>query len=92
MKRALLAISLLLTMPLVWANGQVLHDAACMQCHAALMNGDANAIYTRTERRVTNLKRLDSQVEGCALAADVAWLPEEHQQVVDYLAKTFYQF
>lgn len=92
MKRTLLAISLLLAMPLVWANGQALHDAACMQCHAALTGGDANAIYTRTERRVTNLKRLDSQVEGCALAADVTWLPGEHQQVVDYLAKTFYQF
>ncbi|MBT3504579.1 MAG: hypothetical protein HN475_02230 [Piscirickettsiaceae bacterium] len=92
MKKAFLAISLLLATPIVIAGGQGLHDAACMQCHATLMGGDANAIYTRNTRRVKDLNHLNGQVKGCALAAGVAWLPEEHQQVVDYLAKTFYRF
>lgn len=64
MKKAFLAISLLLATPIVIAGGQGLHDAACMQCHATLMGGDANAIYTRNTRRV----------KGCALAAGVGCL------------------
>jgi hypothetical protein len=92
MKKVLLAIILLLAAPLVLSNGKTLHDAACMQCHATLTGGNANAIYARSGSRITDLKRLASQVEGCALAADVAWLPEEHQHVVDYLANTFYSF
>jgi len=90
--RWVLAVFLLLAATVASANGKMLHDAACIQCHATLMGGDANTIYQKINSRITDMKRLDSQVEGCALAADVAWLPEEHQQVVNYLAKTFYGF
>lgn len=92
MMQYILTLFLLLSVSGVAVSGQVLHDRACLQCHAVLMDGKANAIYTRPNRIVMNLMRLESQVEGCALAADVTWLPKEHQRVVDYLARAFYKF
>ena len=92
MRQGLLALCLFLYAAFVMADGKALHDKACMQCHATLMGGNGNAIYKRPDSRITSFKRLQGQVAGCALAADVMWLPEEQRQVVDYLAKQFYSF
>jgi hypothetical protein len=92
MKQSVLALLLFFYTAIAVADGKGLHDAACIQCHATLMSGNANAIYKRPDSRITSFKRLQGQVAGCALAADVMWLPEEQRQVIDYLAKQFYPF
>ncbi len=74
------------------ANGRALHDAACMQCHASLMSGKANAIYTRSNSKITSKQQLAQQVTGCMVAADVQWKSEQKQAVIDYLARQFYGF
>lgn len=76
----------------VWANGKALHDAACMQCHTVLMEGDSSAIYTRGNRKVQSFKQLEQQVARCALVADTDWSANQRQQVVEYLAQRFYPF
>jgi len=92
MKRLLLMAAFWTLSGNVMANGKALHDQSCMQCHAALMGGNANAIYSRGDRKVNSLARLESQVTGCAVAAGVDWQARQYQQVVDYLATTFYRF
>jgi len=92
MKQGVLTLFLFFYAAVVVANGKVLHDAACMQCHATLMGGNGNAIYNKPDSRITSFKRLQGQVAGCALAADVRWSSEEQRQVVNYLAKQFYSF
>jgi len=90
MKALWLAVVLFSVSVSAMGNGKVLHDQSCMQCHAALMGGKANTIYQRSDKKVTSLARLEKQVSGCAVAADVNWTSKQHQQVVDYLATTFY--
>ncbi len=91
--KALLISAVLLTFAgNAMANGKILHDQSCLQCHAALMVGKANMIYSRNDRKVNSLGRLENQVAGCAVAAGVDWQALQIQQVVDYLATTFYRF
>ena len=49
-------------------------------------------IYTRPDRKLSDFQQLESQVESCGMAAGVEWKPQEYQQVIQYLTKTFYQF
>jgi mono/diheme cytochrome c family protein len=88
----LLAIGLLLISPQVMADGKALHEQSCLQCHATLMADKASMIYTRSDRKVMRFQQLESRVESCGMAAGVHWQPEEYQQVIQYLATTFYQF
>lgn len=90
--RSALAVLGLCISSTAWANGQVLHDRACMQCHTVLMDGDSSAMYTRSHRKVQSFKQLEQQVARCALAADTDWSAKQRQQVTEYLAQRFYQF
>jgi len=92
MKCSLLAIGFLLISLQVMADGKTLHDQSCMECHATLMGGKATMIYTRPDRKLSDFQQLESQVESCGMAAGVEWKPQEYQQVIQYLTKTFYQF
>ena len=75
------------------ADGKKLHDNSCVQCHSSLMApSKANDIYTRVDRKITNLDGLAKRVRSCALAADADWTTEQRQQVVRYLADTYYGF
>ncbi len=86
-------LSCLLLMPnLVLAQGKALHDESCLQCHASITSGDANSIYTKADRKVTNFPALQKRVKGCAVAADANWSGKQRETVVQYLAKTFYRF
>lgn len=78
--------------PTVMAQGKDLHDAACLQCHASLTGGKPTSLYTRADRKVTTLAKLQQRVKGCAIAADANWSDAERESVVKYLSKTFYGF
>jgi mono/diheme cytochrome c family protein len=91
-KVAFLTIGLLVLSPMVMAQGQALHDAACIQCHASLTGGKPTSMYTRADRKVTTLVSLQQQVKGCAIAADANWSDDERASVVKYLSTAFYGF
>lgn len=77
----------------VMAEGKKLHDNSCLQCHSALMApSGANTIYSRSDRKITSLDGLVKRVRSCAVAADANWTTEQRQQVVRYLADTYYHF
>ena len=72
MKPALLLLSFLFSSAAL-AQEKALHDSACLQCHASLSNGNANQMYTRSDRKVKNLSQLEKRVAFCMKAADVNW-------------------
>lgn len=90
--RLLLLVTGLLLPAVVSAQGQALHDAACLQCHASLSNGNPYQLYQRQDRKVKTLDGLRKRVENCAVAADVSWTNEQREAVVTYLRENFYQF
>jgi mono/diheme cytochrome c family protein len=90
--RLLLLVTGLLLSAAVSAQGQALHDAACLQCHASLSNGNPYQLYQRQDRKVKTLDGLRKRVKNCAVAADVSWTNEQREAVVTYLRENFYQF
>lgn len=90
--KKIIVIVLLMMSSAVLADGQKLHGSSCMQCHSSLMGGDANSIYARPSSKIKNLAGLQKRVTACATAADANWTSEQKNQVVQYLANTFYTF
>ena len=82
-----------LTAATAFANerrGKDLHEANCMSCHASLMGGKPNQIYTRSDRRVNSIDGLKNQVTRCKTTVGVAWPEDQINDVVEYLNKNFY--
>jgi len=73
------------------AHGKDLHDANCLSCHASLMGGNPNVIYTRADRRVNTIEGLKNQVTRCKTTVGVAWPEDQIQDVVEYLNSNFYK-
>ncbi|MCU7800058.1 MAG: cytochrome c [gamma proteobacterium symbiont of Lucinoma myriamae] len=73
------------------AHGKDLHDANCQSCHASLMGGDPDKIYTRSNRRVSSINGLKNQVTRCKTSVGVAWPDDQVQDVVEYLNTRFYK-
>jgi mono/diheme cytochrome c family protein len=92
MKTTLLLLILALFSPVYAGGGQALHDAACVQCHSSLTAGNPTNLYTRLDRKVSDIDSLAKRVKGCAVAADVDWSDQQRAAVVQYLAKQFYHF
>ncbi|MDT8371010.1 MAG: hypothetical protein RQ783_03335 [Gammaproteobacteria bacterium] len=91
--RILLLMSITgLSSPAFAGDGQTLHDAACLQCHASLTGGKPTSIYTRADRKIATFETLQKRVIGCAVAADVRWSDKQRAHVVQYLAERFYHF
>ena len=67
------------------AHGQALVQQHCMSCHD-------NRVYTRPNRRVTNLAGLKKQVKRCELALELKWFDEDINDVAGYLNESFYKF
>ncbi len=73
------------------AHGKDLHDANCQSCHASLMGGNPDRIYTRSDRRVTSIDGLKKQVTRCKTTVGVAWPEDQIEDVVEYLNTSFYK-
>lgn len=73
------------------AHGKDLHDANCQSCHASLMGGNPDQIYTRSNRRVTSINGLRNQVTRCKTTVGVSWPDDKIDDVVEYLNSQFYK-
>ncbi|QBQ56485.1 hypothetical protein E3U44_07035 [Nitrosococcus wardiae] len=80
----------------LWAadteQGKILHDKACITCHASLMKGHPSLIYTREDRRIQSLAALRKRVQRCSVAAGVDWSQEALEDVIAYLNQSYYHF
>ena len=74
-------------------NGKKLHDGnSCMGCHTQMTGGKPDMLYTRADRRVTNLGGLIGQVSGCNRMQKVGLGENGVNDVVKYLNESFYKF
>jgi mono/diheme cytochrome c family protein len=74
------------------AQGEKLHNANCLSCHGPMAGGEPNAIYTRTDRRVSSAAGLRQQVQRCEQTLGLRWFDEDVDNVVGYLNERFYHF
>ena len=61
------------------------HRQNCTGCHDT-------SIYTRTNRRVNSLSRLESQVRMCDANLGIKLFDDELKALVDYLDENYYKF
>ncbi len=60
-------------------------NTKCVACHDS-------TVYTRENRRVKSLERLESQVRRCDANLGTTLFDDDLISVVDYLNDTYYQF
>ncbi len=71
--------------------GKAMSDQDCVACHRRLQ-GDADRIYTRVERKVRTPAQLLAQVQRCNAELALKYFPEEEEHVAAYLNREFYKF
>ncbi len=64
----------------------------CNRCHASIMGGDGNAIFTRPNRKVTTPKQMVDQMHACSGAAGIALSEQDVQDLGAYLNRSYYHF
>src|SRR3954468_20605705 len=74
------------------AGRRLVEEKHCETCHHNKTLGDAKAIYLRKDRKVTSLEKLKAQVALCNSELNLQMFPDEEEQVVDFLDKTYYRF
>lgn len=96
MRPALLLVLLAVALPANAADGdegkRLVEEKGCETCHHNKTLGDAKAIYLRKDRKVTSLAKLRSQVALCNSELNLQLFPDEEEQVVQYLDRTYYHF
>ena len=66
-------------------NGDDLHFEHCTGCHDS-------SVYTRADRKVSDLAQLGKQVRFCKDAVGATWFDDEVDDVIAYLNAQYYQF
>ena len=74
------------------AGKKLAAEQQCARCHAEQFGGDGGKIYMRADRRVNNVKQLQTQVAFCSTRLKAGWFPEDEEQVAAYLNKEYYKF
>jgi len=72
--------------------GETLVKSQCMGCHAAMFNGDAERIFTRSDRKIKSPEQLLAQIRGCNSNLKKNWSAEEEQNAAAYLNREYYKF
>lgn len=68
------------------AQGKILHEKSCVTaCHG-------NEMYSRKNLFVKDFTQLESQVKACAVRNKVGWDSDQLDNVIEYLASTFYHY
>jgi mono/diheme cytochrome c family protein len=67
------------------AKGKALVEGNCVRCHGP-------EVYTRSDRRITNLPGLHKQVRRCEQMLGLTWFDDEIDEVANYLNQQYYKF
>jgi len=71
-------------------TGQKLFEQhQCNSCHAKLMGGDGNAIFTRADRKVHTAVALFEQMDACSGNIGVKLTPQDKQHLGAYLNRYY---
>lgn len=66
-------------------SGKGLHDSNCVACHGS-------EVYTRKDRRITNMDALNTQVARCENNLGLQWFEDQRDAVSNYLNDSYYHF
>lgn len=72
--------------------GKILHDKACVSCHASMFGEDGSKIYTRADRKTRTAEQLAARISGCNANTGAGWFPEDEAHVAAYLNQQYYKF
>jgi cytochrome c peroxidase len=64
----------------------------CNTCHASMLGGDGNAMFTRAERKVKTPAALATQIRRCATNLGLMTFEEDEENIAAYLNSNFYKF
>ena len=67
-------------------------EAKCETCHVSKFGGDGSLIYTRKDRRVTTLAKLQPQVSRCSTDLNLGLFPDDEAAIAAYLNTRHYKF
>ena len=67
-------------------------EAKCEACHVSKVGGDGSSIYTRKDRRVTTLAKLQPQVSRCSTDLNLGLFPDDEAAIAAYLNSRHYKF
>lgn len=73
-------------------SGKALHDKLCISCHTGMFGGDGSGIYTREDRKVNSLQRLEGQIGACNHNLGFNLSKEQLANIFDHLNQTYYRF
>ena len=75
------------------AHGKKIDQEKCYACHAKKTGfGNGDMIYTRSDRKATDLNRLKAMVARCNTELRLDLFPDDEADVTAYLNKQFYKF
>jgi len=72
------------------AGQQLYEKHKCNSCHAKVMGGDGNGIFTRPTHKVLNTKDLLGQMDACSGHIGATLTPQDQQHLGAYL-NNFYK-
>lgn len=61
------------------------HATQCTSCHSS-------TVYTRPDRKVSSLAKLEGQVRACDVNLNLGWFDEEILGMTQYLNQQYYHF
>ena len=67
-------------------------EAKCNACHAKMMGGDGNRLFTRPERKISSAPALLKMVRFCVDRTSASVFPEDLEHIAAYLNQHFYKF
>ncbi len=71
-------------------SARAMVESQCADCHARWVKGEAQALYTRTERRVHKAEELAKQIHACGSQLKTPLFPEEEAHLATYLNSKYY--
>jgi mono/diheme cytochrome c family protein len=74
------------------AGKKLFDQHKCNSCHASMLGGDGNAMFTRAERKVKSAAALATQVTRCSVNLGLTLFPEDEENIGAYLNKNYYKF
>ncbi|MDD5383610.1 MAG: cytochrome c [Gallionella sp.] len=73
----------------VQAGQKLFEQYKCNRCHAAMLGGDGNTMFTRTDRKVHNATELIEQIRICGGNVGANFTPQDEQHLGAYLNRYY---
>jgi len=68
------------------------YRAACVECHAQMVGGNGELLYTRPDRLARNRAELRERIAYCRRRLELRWSDAQIRETADYLNEHFYHY